>query len=153
MQNLLSTVSNVALGDLPLMNTIFGAEPYNRNRGGEPSYFLDLPDWTSVAQSNNVRPFYYAEQRRKIVDWNRIVSYDFAGPPECKPWIVYAFQKKKQLEEIGDEKNYMYAHPYLGVVKPGSDEEQIYMIPQWLWNEHYDQVLKRKKKGRSTYSI
>jgi hypothetical protein len=89
-----------------------------------------LPRYTLVAQSELARPI----TTDGDTDWTPVKVYDFAGPPSTKPWRTYWLQKS-----TGDK----YRHEYLGSISPNSPLVARSMYPQWIWNDHYDNVLAR----------
>lgn len=119
------------------------ANQYNLGEGEQPllnkviSKWTPLPRYTLVAQTETARPrIMLDDDDDGKVDWSRVKVYDFAGPPATKPWVTYALQKKR-----GDK----YAHGYFGWIDPNSEQFQLYMYPQWVWNDYYDAILERKQ--------
>jgi hypothetical protein len=115
----LANHTNLHEGEQPLLNKVI-------------SKWKPLPRYTLVAQSETARP----RIEEKEVDWSRVKSYDFAGPPVTKPWVTYALQKQR-----GDK----YAHGYYGRIVPDSEQFHSYVYPQWVWNDYYDVILERKQ--------
>ena len=102
-----------------------------------------LPRYTLVAQTETARPFVKVpgsessgDEGTVEVNWSRVNVYDFAGDLTNKPWRTYDLQKEK-----GDR----FAHATLRDIQPDSVSFRMYMYPQWIWNNHYDAVLARKK--------
>ena len=105
-----------------------------------------LPRYTMVAQSETARPTVVSEDDTSTehgkVDWSVVKVYDFAGPPAGKPWVTHQFQKATQNP---------YVHGFaLKGVEPDSIFAQRYLHPQWLWNGHYEAVLKAKHEAKET---
>eukprot|EP00814_Leptocylindrus_danicus_P020324 CAMPEP_0116045658 /NCGR_PEP_ID=MMETSP0321-20121206/27754_1 /TAXON_ID=163516 /ORGANISM="Leptocylindrus danicus var. danicus, Strain B650" /LENGTH=319 /DNA_ID=CAMNT_0003527043 /DNA_START=155 /DNA_END=1114 /DNA_ORIENTATION=- len=120
---------NIFEGELPWLNGVI-------------SSFYALPMWTSIAQTNNVRPWIEKMQGEKDVDWSQVISFDFTGT--SKPWITYALQK---------ESGNLYRHPVFGSVKRDSIYDKIYMHPQRIWNEYYEVVIERKKEKNECHHL
>ena len=94
-----------------------------------------LPRFTLVAQTETVRP---TNPQTGRIDWDthQAKVYDFAGSPETKPWMSHKLSK---------EHHNPHWHAYFGPMQPGTEAHARYMIPQMLWNEHYDRILAREE--------
>lgn len=113
----------LAEGEITLLNQVI-------------SLWKPLPRFTLVAQTETVRP---TNPTTGQMDTRLAKVYDFAGSPETKPWISYKLAK---------EKNDPNWHAYFGSMRPGTEGYQRYMVPQKLWNQYYDQVLKKQQADR-----
>lgn len=111
----------LAEGEITLLNQVI-------------QHWKQLPRFTLVAQTEQVRP---TNSETGLIDWasQEAKVYDFAGSPETKPWMSHKLCK---------EKNNPNWHAYFGPMQPGTQGHDRYMVPQVLWNEHYDRILERK---------
>ena len=112
----------LAEGEITLLNQVI-------------QHWKQLPRFTLVAQTEQVRP---TNPQTGRTDWasKEAKVYDFAGSPETKPWVSHKLSKEK------DDPNW---HAYFGSMRPGTEGHDRYMVPQILWNEHYDRILEREK--------
>lgn len=114
----------LAEGEITLLNQVI-------------SRWRPLPRYTLTAQTEAVRPVNPA--RGNKMDSRLAKVYDFAGSPENKPWMSYWLAKEKK------DPNW---HAYFGSMRPGTELYERYQVPQIVWNEFYDGVL--KKEGKTT---
>ena len=100
----------------------------------DPSLWKPLPRFTLTAQTETVRP---VNPTTGQMDSRLAKVYDFAGSPENKPWMSY---------KGAQERNDPNCHAYFGSMRPGTEGYERYMVPQKVWNQYYDQVLKQTPK-------
>lgn len=123
LKNRMDDAINVLEGELTFLNSVVDK-------------YYALPMWTSIAQTNGVRP--WVDNMQEEVDWGQVTSYDFTGP--SKPWTIYALQKL-----TGDP----YIHPQYGIIQKDNIIARTGMYPQTIWNEYYEAVLERKNNSNT----